>query len=99
MSIPLLLEVLMVVSFGASWPMSILKSYRSRTAKGKSLFFLCLILFGYICGVCSKLLSQTITYVTFFYVLNLVLVSIDLILYFRNRNLDRKAEQASNQKN
>ena len=29
-----LLEALMIVCFGLSWPVSIMKSYKSRTAKG-----------------------------------------------------------------
>jgi len=84
-----LFEVFMVVSFGVSWPMSILKSLKAKTAKGKSLFFLCMILFGYACGITSKLLSGKINYVIAFYILNFVMVSIDLLLYFKNRQLDQ----------
>ncbi len=84
-----LFEVFMVVSFGISWPMSILKSLKAKTAKGKSLFFLCMILFGYACGITSKLLSGKINYVIAFYILNFVMVSIDLLLYFKNRQLDQ----------
>ena len=93
-----LLEILMIVSFGASWPMNVMKSYRSRTAKGKSLAFLCLIFFGYIAGIISKLVNASYMaafaqkwYVLFFYVLNLIMVGADLILYFRNRHLDKMA--------
>lgn len=32
-------EIIMIISFGTSWPMNVAKSYRSRTAKGKSLGF------------------------------------------------------------
>ncbi|MBR4911194.1 MAG: hypothetical protein IKZ47_07765 [Clostridia bacterium] len=52
-----ILEVIMIVSFGASWPMNVIKPYRSRTAKGKSLAFLLLIFFGYIAGITSKLIN------------------------------------------
>lgn len=83
-----LLEVGMVVSFGAAWPTSILKSYRSRTAKGKSLFFLLIIAFGYLCGIGSKLVADKITYVLTFYVINFIAVSIDILLYLRNCRLD-----------
>ncbi len=55
-----LLEILMIVSFGASWPMNVVKSYKSRTAKGKSLAFLLLILAGYIAGIISKLVNHSI---------------------------------------
>ena len=94
-----ILEVVMIVSFGASWPLNVLKSYKARTAKGKSLSFLCLIFFGYIAGIASKLMNEAYMaafaqkwYVLFFYVLNLVMVGIDLVLYFRNRALDKKEE-------
>lgn len=87
-----ILEALMVVGFGISWPVSIIKSYKARTAKGKSLLFLCFILFGYVCGILSKLVSGKITYVFVFYVLNLLMVSFDLVLYFRNRALDAQAK-------
>jgi lipopolysaccharide export LptBFGC system permease protein LptF len=83
-----LFEVFMVVSFGISWPMSILKSIKAKTAKGKSLFFLCMILFGYACGITSKLLKGNINYVIVFYILNFIMVAIDLVIFFRNRKSD-----------
>ena len=52
-----ILEIIMIVSFGASWPMNVVKSYKARTAKGKSLAFLCLILFGYVAGITGKFLN------------------------------------------
>ncbi len=86
-----ILEAAMVICFGISWPMSILKSYRSRTNKGKSLVFIIFILLGYAAGIASKLLSGTITYVLAFYVLNLIMVGIDCGLYVRNSRLDKKS--------
>ena len=92
-----ILEIVMIVSFGASWPLNVMKSYKARTTKGKSLSFLCLIFFGYIAGIASKFLNPTYMaafgekwYVLFFYVLNLIMVGTDLVLYFRNRALDKK---------
>lgn len=92
-----ILEILMVVSFGASWPFNVMKSWKARTAKGKSLLFLCLILFGYVAGIASKLLNEAYMasfaskwYVLFFYVLNFIMVGADLVLYVRNRKLDKK---------
>ena len=87
-----LFESLMVISFGVSWPISIIKSYTARTAKWKSLAFLLLIMFGYTCGMISKLWVGKITYVFVFYVINFVMVFIDMILYFRNQRLDAKSE-------
>ena len=95
-----LLEITMIVSFGASWPMNVLKSYKARTAKGKSLAFLLLIFFGYIAGIASKFLNEAYMasfaqkwYVLFFYFLNLFMVGLDLCLYVRNTKLDKAAEQ------
>lgn len=95
-----ILEIIMVLSFGASWPFNVIKSYRARTAKGKSPVFLLLILFGYIAGITSKLVNETYMaefgqkwYVLFFYVLNFIMVFIDFCLYLRNRMLDKAREQ------
>ncbi len=95
-----ILEIIMIVSFGASWPVNVMKSYRSRTTKGKSLLFLCLIFFGYIAGITSKLVNEAYMasfaqkwYVLFFYVLNFLMVGADIIMYFRNLRLDRKRAQ------
>lgn len=66
-------EILTRVSFGVSWPMNVIKSFKARTTKGKSLAFLLLIVIGYICGIVSKLLAtQFKWYVMFFYILNLI---------------------------
>ena len=93
-----ILEILMIVSFGASWPLNVLKSYRARTTKGKSLAFLLLILFGYVAGITSKLVNPEYManigskwYVLFFYVLNFLMVATDLVLYVRNYKLDKQA--------
>ena len=97
-----ILEIVMIISFGASWPLNVIKSYKTRTTKGKSLPFLCLIFFGYIAGIASKFMNQTYMatfsqkwYVLFFYVLNLVMVGVDLILYARNAKLDKALESQS----
>jgi hypothetical protein len=88
-----LFEILMIVCFGVSWPLNVIKSYKARTAKGKSLGFIILILAGYIFGITSKILSGTFKwYVMFFYVLNFSVVSADLFVYFRNYKLDKKQE-------
>lgn len=85
-----LMEIIMVVSFGCSWPMNVIKSYKARTTQGKSLGFLLFIFFGYICGIVGKLTSPGYKwYVLFFYVLNLIMVGTDLLLYARNARLDR----------
>ncbi len=84
-----ILEAAILILFVVSWPTSIIKSYRARTAKGKSLLFLCFIFFGYVCGIVAKIIAGNITYVFAFYVLNLLMVGADIAPYFRNRKLDR----------
>ena len=86
-------EMMMLVCFGLSWPFNIAKSLRSRTAKGKSVLFEIMIIIGYLCGVTGKLIGGNITYVLAFYALDILLVSTDLILTFRNRKLDREREK------
>ena len=89
-----LMEITMIVAFGCSWPMNVIKSYKARTAKGKSLTFLILVLFGYICGITGKLIAPTFKwYVLFFYVLNFIMVSADLLMYIRNCRLDKLAKE------
>ena len=92
-----ILEIIMIVSFGLSWPANVLKSYRAGTARGKSISFLCLIFFGYIAGIASKFTNEAYMaafsekwYVLFFYFLNIFMVGLDILLYFRNARLDRK---------
>ena len=86
-----LMEVCMIVAFGCSWPMNVIKSWKARTVKGKSLAFLLLILFGYICGITGKLIAPTFKwYVLFFYILNCAMVGVDILLYVRNYRLDRQ---------
>lgn len=84
-------EALMVICFGFSWPLSVWKSMKSRTAKGKSLFFEAFIWTGYACGIIGKLVNHNITYVFIFYVLNIIMVTVDICLYVRNVRLDKLA--------
>lgn len=93
---PEILEILMLICFGFSWPLNVIKSYRARTAKGKSLPFLLLIIAGYIAGIASKFVNPGFDfgakwYVLFFYFLNLIMVSLDVVMYVRNRRLDKAA--------
>ena len=99
-----LLEALMIFCFGLSWPISIRKSWTSRTAKGKSLFFEIFLLVGYIFGILRKVIlfanavsagqsEGFLFYLSwFFYVLNFIEISIDVALYFRNVKLDKERE-------
>lgn len=82
-------EAAMVILFGISWPLSIIKSLKAKTAKGKSLLFLMFIEIGYLSGIASKLMYGEIKYNFWFYILNAVMVLTDIVIYFRNRRLDK----------
>ena len=93
--LPSILETAMLLSFGASWPINLMKAWRARTAKATSLLFLLLIVGGYICGVAAKLISisrgvSVQWYVLAVYIFNLTVTSLNLAVYFRNAKLDRE---------
>lgn len=90
-----ILETVMLVCFGFSWPLNVIKAYRAKTAKGTSLSFILLIITGYIAGISAKLISGQINYVLIAYILNLAIVSLNVIVYFRNVSLDKKRLQNS----
>ncbi|HTP59530.1 MAG TPA: hypothetical protein VMM82_11470 [Spirochaetia bacterium] len=77
-------EIIMLVCFGAAWPFSIYKSWRTRQVAGKSLPFLLVIVVGYVAGVLHKIIYH-FDPVIYLYALNALMVSIDIILYLRNR--------------
>jgi hypothetical protein len=95
----LLCETAMLVLFGLSWPINISKSWKSRTAKGKSLQFEIFIWIGYIFGIAKnfiKFANGSTGFIFFlawfFYFLNFIEITIDMVLYFRNVKLDKLAD-------
>lgn len=95
-------EVLFLLCFAVSWPVSIIKSIRTKVVIGKSPFFMSLVILGYIFGIVHKLLySRDI--VVFLYVFNALLVATDLTLYclYIGKNKrdfqDRLQEKGGNQ--
>lgn len=81
-------ELIMLLCFGAAWPFSIIKSYRSRQNEGKSIIFLYIVFVGYMAGIAHKL-TRNPDFVIYFYVLNALMVSADIILYYRNSLIER----------
>lgn len=78
-------EFIMLACFGLSWPISVYKSITSKSTQGKSVVFIAAIIIGYISGIIGKIVSGQINYVLVIYCFNLIIVSIDLILYFINK--------------
>ena len=89
---PQIFEVLMLLCFGASWPVAVRKAWKARTAKGASLPSVLLILLGYAMGIINKFVNGQITYVLAFYFFNFTIVGIYCLLLFRNIRLDQKRE-------
>ena len=72
-------EAGMLICFGASWPFAVAKTYKTKSVKGKSKLFLSLIIIGYIFGIINKIINS-MDFVFWLYVINLLLVSTDFIL-------------------
>ncbi|MBO5081852.1 MAG: hypothetical protein J6C06_04520 [Lachnospiraceae bacterium] len=85
-----ILETIMLICFGFSWPLNVIKAYKAKTAKGTSLPFILLIIAGYIAGISAKLVTHQFNYVLIAYIVNLAIVSANVIIYFRNVSLDKK---------
>jgi len=79
-------EIIMLLCFGAAWPLSIYKSWKSKSVAGKSVVFLSVVLLGYIAGITHKVLFS-MDFVIYLYIINGLMVSIDIILYYRNKKL------------
>ena len=86
------LEAIMLVCFGFSWPMNLMKNIKAKTAKSMSLQFILLIITGYVAGITAKILNGQFNYVLVIYILNIVIVSGNVIVYFVNRRYDRLNE-------
>lgn len=93
MEIAPFLETIMLVCFGFSWPINLIKAYKARTAKSTSLPFVLLIIAGYIAGISAKIIMGNINYVLVAYLLNLAIVSLNLVVYFRNVALDKQVNK------
>ena len=88
-------EVLMLACVGAAWPLSLVRSYKARSNKGKSLFFLVVLFVGYIFGILHKIF-YSLDFVLILYCLNAAMVGTDICFYFRNRRLEREEKRRNN---
>lgn len=86
-------ETIMLVCFGLSWPINVVKAYKAGTTKGTSLPFILLIITGYIAGIIAKIASHQFNYVFYVYIVNLVIVMMNVVVYIRNYRLDQKHKE------
>lgn len=90
-----ILETIMLICFGLSWPMNLMKNIKSKTAKSMSLKFIILIIVGYLAGIAAKIISGRINYVLIVYLLNLAIVSLNLVVYFVNKKHDKERDESN----
>ena len=88
-----LLETLMILCFGISWPLSIVRMYKSWSTGGKSILFSCFILFGYLCGIAAKIVTRNFNLAFIFYIINTIMVTIDILLWIRNRRFEKTGQK------
>ena len=86
-------EAVMLICFGFSWPINVVKAYKAKTTKGTSIAFIILIITGYLAGITAKFLNGQINYVLAVYFINLAIVMVNIFVYIRNHSLDKKREQ------
>ena len=84
-----LFEIVMLLCFGFAWPFSIYKSFVSRSTRGKSLVFLLIVALGYASGILHKFFFNY-DEVIVFYIVNLFMVIIDILLYLRNIAIEKR---------
>ena len=82
-------EFIMLACFGLSWPISVYKSIKAKSTQGKSIVFIIAIIIGYISGIIGKIVNHKLTYVLIIYCFNLIVVSVDLVLFFINRKQEK----------
>ena len=82
-------EIGMLVCFGFAWPTAIYKSIKSKSIEGKSLLFIYVVIAGYLFGILHKLIFS-FDFVVILYVINLLMVFTDLLLYYRNKKISKK---------
>lgn len=85
-----ILEAVMLICFGLSWPLNAYKNFKARTAAGTSWQFIALITLGYVAGIAAKFCSNTINWVLIVYFINVVCIGINWAVYFRNVKLDKE---------
>ena len=89
-------EAGMLICFGFAWPISLVKAWKSRSTGGKSWLFSAVVILGYVFGITHKILHSR-DLVMVLYVINMLMVTGDLLLWFRNRRYEKQAEKTAKQ--
>ena len=78
-------EAGMLICFGISWPVAIMKTLKTKSVHGKSRMFLFLVLSGYGLGILHKIF-YSLDFVLILYAFNFIMVLIETCLCFRYVN-------------
>ena len=88
-----ILEAIMLICFGLSWPESLIKNIKAKSAKSMNIYFTLLIIVGYLAGITSKIINREFTYVFGIYIFNLVIVTSNIFVYIINKKYDKIREK------
>ena len=89
-------EAVMMICFGASWPMSIWKTVKVKNPVGKSRIFLWLVEIGYLAGIIYKLSRPD--WVITLYILNALMVATDIFLVRKYGAMRRRVAQRAHRR-
>lgn len=82
------LEATMLICFGLSWPIKLVNDIKAKSASSINIKFIVLIFLGYVAGILAKIISGNITYVLIVYLINILIVTANIYVYFRNKKYD-----------
>jgi hypothetical protein len=85
-------ELGMIIAFGVAWPVNIYKTIKTKGSLSKSIAFSTIIMIGYLLGIIHKFF-YSLDWVIIAYIINLSMVSIDIIIY---KNFKVKLEKNNN---
>lgn len=85
-------EMMMLLCFAFGWPVSIVKSLRTKIVKGKSPAFMMIVIVGYVFGILHKIASG-FDWVSYIYIFNITIVGFDLFLYFYYSKLNLQSDE------
>lgn len=84
-------EGIMLICFGISWPISIIKSVRVKRVEGKSPLFMGIVCFGYISGIAHKVI-YSFDWIIVLYAVNMIMILVDISLYFYYNRINRSVQ-------
>ena len=84
-------EIVMLICFGLSWPISVYQRIKTKSTIGKSVFFIFAVIIGYVSGIIGKVVNGDVSYVLVLYCINLAVVTADLAIYYVNSKRERIA--------